>query len=277
MKTLLKIAAGLLVLILIALVAVVVYVDQIAEAAVERGGTHALGVETKVGSADVGLLAGDVELERLRVANPEGFSEPDFLSVEHLLLEVSTTSLREPVVEVPRLVMDSVRVVLEKREGRTNYKVILENLERLQKGKKDPAPEDGKKFIIRHVLVANVTATVDLLPVGGELLPPAVVQIPEIQLENVGTSDEGMSISELTAKLVQLILEAIVQQGGGVIPAEILKDIQGQLAQLPDMAFQIGEGVIQSVEKIGEGLQKGAEQATEEIGKQLEGLLKKKP
>jgi hypothetical protein len=277
MKTLLKIAAGLLVLILIALVAVVVYVDQIAEAAVERGGTHALGVETKVGSADVGLLAGDIELERLRVANPEGFEEPDFLSVEHLLLEVSTASLREPVVEVPRLVMQDVRVVLEKREGRTNYKVILENLERLQKGKKDPAPEDGKKFIIRHVLVANVTATVDLLPVGGELLPPAVVQIPEIQLENIGTSDEGMSISELTAKLVQLVLEAIVQQGGGVIPAEILKDIQSQLAQLPDMAFQIGEGVMKEVEKIGEGLQKGAEQATEEIGKQLEGLLKKKP
>jgi len=277
MKTLLKIAAGLLVLVLIALAAALFYVDQIAEAAVERGGTHALGVETEVGSADVGLIQGDIELERLRVANPEGFEEPDFLTVEHLLLEVSTASLREPVIEVPRLVMQDVRVVLEKREGRTNYKVILENLERLQEGKKDPAPEDGKKFIIRHVLVANVSAQVDLLPVGGELVPPAVVQIPEIQLENIGTSEEGMSISELTAKLVQLVLEAVVQQGGGVIPAEILKDIQSQLGQLPDMAFRIGEGVIQEVEKIGEGIQKGAEQATEEIGKQLEGLLKKKP
>ena len=277
MRTLLKIAAGLLVLILIALVAAVVYVDQIAEAAVERGGSRALGVETEVGSVDVGLLAGDIELERLRVANPEGFEEPDFLAIEHLLLEVSTESLREPVVEVPRLVMQDVRVVLEKREGRTNYKVILENLERLQKGEKDPAPEDGKKFIIRNVLVADLTAQVDLLPVGGDLVPPAVVRIQEISLENVGTSEEGMSISELTAKLVQLVLEAVVQQGGGVIPAEILKDIQGQLAQLPDLAFQIGEGVIQEVGRIGEGLQKGAEEAAEEIGEQLEGLLKKKP
>ena len=79
MKWLLKIAVILIVLVVIVVGAAFFYVDSIAKGAIERGATYALGVNTTLGSADVGLLSGEFSMSGLDVDNPEGFVEAHFL------------------------------------------------------------------------------------------------------------------------------------------------------------------------------------------------------
>ena len=76
MKKLIKLVAVLLILLVLATVAVALYIDTIAKTAIERGATYALGVETTLGSADVGLLSGTFSMGDLTVANPAGFESP---------------------------------------------------------------------------------------------------------------------------------------------------------------------------------------------------------
>ncbi|MDX1682749.1 MAG: hypothetical protein R3336_06495, partial [Phycisphaeraceae bacterium] len=67
------IGGGILLALVLLVVGIFIYIDSIAATAVERGGTYALGVDTRLADADVGIFAGEVTLDGLTVDNPEGF------------------------------------------------------------------------------------------------------------------------------------------------------------------------------------------------------------
>jgi hypothetical protein len=182
----------------------------------------------------------------LNVANPDGFDTPHFLSLGAGGVAVSLGTLRKETVRLPLLAMADLDVNLERRVGKANYKVIMENLKRLESGDK-PADQsgEGKRFIVDEIDIRNVTVNVDLLPVGGEATR-VIVPIEEIKLADVGSdSDKGVLLTELSSVLVKAILTAAVQNGGGVIPADVLGDLQSQLAKLEslgDMGIELLAG-----------------------------------
>ena len=65
----------------IAVVGVYLSLGSIVKTAVQKGGTHALGVETTLSSASVNLFGGDLGLNELAVRNPPGFEEEYFLQM----------------------------------------------------------------------------------------------------------------------------------------------------------------------------------------------------
>ena len=69
----LKLLGALVVLLIIALVVVGLYIDDIAKTAIEVGATEALGVSTTVGSCHIGLLRGTFKLEDLRAGGPQPY------------------------------------------------------------------------------------------------------------------------------------------------------------------------------------------------------------
>jgi len=132
MKKLIKMVAVLLILLVLATVAVAFYIDTIAKTAIERGATYALGVETTLGSADVGLLSGTFSMGDLTVANPAGFESPYFTHLGQGDVEVALKTLRQETVELPTLTLTDLEIYLDKKEGKANYDVILENLKRFE-------------------------------------------------------------------------------------------------------------------------------------------------
>ena len=72
-KIILRVGLGLLVLIVLLVLLGWLMIDSLAEKAVETGAGYALGVETRVDSMNVSLLAGSVTMKDMTVANPEGF------------------------------------------------------------------------------------------------------------------------------------------------------------------------------------------------------------
>ena len=165
----LGLVAGALVVVLVAIVMLVfMSIDSIAKAAIERGSTYALGVQTTLGSADIGILSGEFAMFGLDVANPDGFESDHFLQLGEGFLAVSLGSLREDTVEVPTLALTGIDINLEKRDGKANYKIITDNLKRFEsedpgdQGAQADAGEPGKRFVVHEIIIRDVNVKVDI-------------------------------------------------------------------------------------------------------------------
>ncbi len=276
MKKLIKMVAVLLILLVLATVAVALYIDTIAKTAIERGATYALGVETTLGSADVGLLSATFTMGDLTVANPAGFDSPHFTHLQEGRVEVALGSLRKETVAVPTLTLSGLDIHLDKREGKANYDVILDNLSRFESGDDSAKEADGKKFVINEILIQRIVVHVQLLPIGGDLTK-LDVPIDEVRLRNVGSDTDGsVLISELTSVIIKAVLGAIVQKGGDLIPSDILGDLGQGLGSLAEMGLDAATGLGEGIKDAGGGLDditEGIGDAIKNIGDGLGGML----
>jgi len=266
----LGLVAGALVVVLVAIVMLVfMSIDSIAKAAIERGSTYALGVQTTLGSADIGILSGEFAMRGLEVANPEGFESDHFLQLGEGFLAVSLGSLREDTVEVPTLALTGIDINLEKRDGKANYKIITDNLKRFEsedpgdEGAQADAGEPGKRFVVHEIIIRDVNVKVDI---G---LTRMEVPIEEVRMTGVGS--ESMTTAELANRVVKMILAAIVKNGGQ-LPADLVNELGGALAELGDIGNMTVTETVQAVGKVAEGLGKGGDDTDKAIGDAVKGL-----
>lgn len=257
--------------ILAAIVAGVLALDSAIAAAVERGGTYALGVDTKLASADAALLGGELELEGLEIANPTGYAAPLFLRVASTDVAVSTKSLLSETIEVPRFELHDVEVNLERTADGSNYGEILESLKRFESKSPAEKSEGGKKFIVHDVLIRNLVVHANVAPgVLGDAGKFSVT-IPEIHLKELGTAEGGQTIGELFSALVKIVLSAALESGSGVFPDGLLKDLDGSLFSMGGALLDTAQDQIRSgLEKIG----KGAGKVIEGVGDALDKVFK---
>lgn len=261
MKWIKRIVILLVLVVVVVAVIAVVMIDRIARTGVERGGTYAMGVETKLDGIHIGLLSGIVSLDGLSVANPEGFKADHFLKLGDGSVEVSLGSLMGDKVEVSLLKLNHVDIALEKDKGKANYDVILENIARVTGSDAEPTPgqAEGKKFIIKELVITDVNVKAEVI--GGMSVP---VKIPEIRLTDIGTdSDKGVLLKDLSGIIVTAILATVAEQAGDILPGDIGKGLQGGLAAVGNLGQfgvlvvgnvtgQAGQIAGDAVEKLGE-------------------------
>lgn len=297
MKLLIKLVLVLVILAALGVAMLFNMIDSLARRGIELAGTTALGVPTTLRTADIGVFGGRFDMAGLNVANPGGFQSPHFLNLNDGGVAVTLPTLRKDVVELPYLRLGGIDVNLERREGKSNYAVILDNIKKLESstggsggGSKPQGGGAEKKFVIREVVVSDIKVHVDLLPIGGSLTR-VDVPIQEIKLTNVGSGTTGgMVLRELLPTLLKAILAAAVQKGGDIIPGDVLGELQGSLAQLTSleslgvgMAGDLQKQVEDLAGKAGEAV-KGvqdtadkAKKAAEDAAKGLKDLVPKLP
>jgi hypothetical protein len=274
------VAAGFAVLIAI-LVAFYVYLDVIAGAAIEKGATYALGVDTQVGFVSIGLLTGSIRIGSLKIENPPGFDAKHLLTFGDGRLEASIDSLQQEVVEVPVFVLERVEVALEKAKGKTNYGVILANLKRFESSGSKPTPAEsgeagpGKRFIVRELLIRDVSAHVEHTEGLGALgaLGAIKVSVPEIRLKNIGAENaRGVAMSELTNIIVKALFQGIARYGTN-LPDVLTGDLRANLGGLANVPIQVVGGTTGALTKsLPQPVGDAARQLGGEAGKALGGL-----
>ncbi len=301
MKRVKRLVLAAVVVVILIVVAAVVWIDRLAKAGVEAGGQFAFGVPTKLDSASIGILSGRSELSGLNIANPEGFETPHLLSLGNAVLDVSLGSLTGDTVEIPEFSLSGIDVNLESKGGKSNFKVILDNLGRFESSQKEPQPKkpagEGRKFVIREIIIRDVKANVALLPIGGSAAR-VTVPIEELRLKDVGTgSDRGVVLAQVAGTLLKAIMLAAMEKGAGTIPSEVLAELNGALASLAplkdigatlavnvngalkDLGTQVG-AVGQQLTQQAEGAVKqvgdAAKDAQQKLTEGLGGLLKPK-
>jgi uncharacterized protein involved in outer membrane biogenesis len=299
MKKPLKIAAivvlALIVLVGAGVVVALVFADSLAKKGIEAGGTYALGVNTRVDGVSLHVFSGRMSMSGLDVANPAGFASPHFLGMKKGDVAVSLGSLQQDVVEIPTLTLSGIDVNLERGAAGSNYGTILDNLKKLQGS--GPAPASGgseKKLVIRELTIDGIAIHADMLgapgQIGQAINSAAKINIPidRIQLKDVGKTGSGVggsgvSMQELSSIIVQAVLAAAADKGGGILPADLLGDLKGGLSALgglKDLSVSVvgkaGEAAGQlggAVGKIGEGAGKALNDAGKGIADGIGGLF----
>lgn len=300
-KRLFLLVVILVLLVIGGLVAAIMSINSLAKKGIEAGGSYALGVPTTVQSVDIGLLSGQFSMAGLNVANAPGFSAPSFLALDKGGVAVSLGSLNQDVVEVPSFTLDGIKVSLERKGDGGNYQKILDNLQKVTGGGGGakpsepvpaPAPSGGKekRFIVRDLKITNVRVELDMLGVGGEVgavLNKATkipVTIDKIELKDVGKTGTGVggtgvTIGQLSSIVVQAILSAASEKGGGLFPADLIGDINGRVANLgglKDIGVVVNGQVQETVKKAEEavkGVVDEGKKGIDDLKKGLEGLI----
>lgn len=288
MKKLARLLALLALLLVLLGVGTVLFVDSLTRTAVERGGTHALGVPTTLEKASIGLFSGEFALHGLSVANPPGFAEPAFFSMRTAELQLPLSNLARERIEIPSLELAGITLALERNAQGTNYGAILDSLERFQStspagGEGAPGGSGGgdKAFHLGELVLRDIRAAVQLVPQGGDLTRVELA-IPEVRVRGLAND---LSLAELCALVVRTVVDAAIRQGGDTLPRELLEDLEGRVAELEDSARarleESAKGLQQSLDqalqenakKLGPEAEAAAKQASEALGSKLGGLL----
>ena len=274
MKWIVRLVIVLALVVIGAGVALVLSVDRIAKAAIEYGGTEALGTRTSLESIHIGILGGTASLSGLAVANPTGYPEGNFLSLGKGEVGVSLGSLSRSTVEVPKIELDGIAARLDMKLGqKSNAETVLANIEAFSKKfgsgeSKDPAAPagEGKKLVIRQLVLTDISAKVAV-----ENAAEVDVKVPRIELKDVG-GGEGVTMAQLMSVITTATVDGILKNGGDAIPAVLRDSLGPKLAEVGTvLRDQVGSAVTGAVDEA----KKALEGATQNVGKSLEDAGKK--
>ena len=283
MKKLFKVVIVLVLLLVVLVALVTFYIDSIAKTAVQTGATQATGVKTTVDSMNIGILAGQCQLDRLKMDNPQGFEFDDFFELGHGVIDVRLGSLLSDTVDIDTLMINDVDIYLEKKDGKANYQVILDNL---GSSEEKEADAEGKKFLIRSITVTNVNAYVKNAPIT--LKEP--IHIDRITLANFGSeSNKALVLADLSGVVLKSVFTAVAREAINLLPdmaGELTKGLAG-LADIPQINLEVIDAATKQVQESIDGVVKGAEdlsKSADDVGKGvgdaidkgLGGLLKPK-
>ncbi len=202
------------------------------------------------------------------MANPEGFEAPYLLKLEKGELAVGLSELRADPIVISRIALSGIELNLERKRGRTNYGVLLDNLSRSESEPRvsKAGREAGAGLVIREVLIRDVTARGQLIPLHGERIK-LEVKVPEIRMRDLGSGEHGMSMTQLAGVLTKAILAGVAQKSAS-LPFELSGDLRRNLARLGNVRVEV-PGVATSA--VGRTVQ-SVEDAAEKAGELLKGL-----
>jgi hypothetical protein len=237
--------------VVLGVVGLLVAIDPLAKAGVEKGGTTALGVETTVENLDLGLLDGTLTMNRLRVDNPKDYQADYLMQFERFDLALDSASVLTDTIKITKFEMDSLELNIEQKLGKSNISEVMEHLKKIGGEKKDQPAEEkkGKKLRVDRIVLRNVKATFSLL--SG---PPVPVEVDEIVLENLTDENaQGLVIEELIARIIPAILKNVLEKSKGLVPSDFLNDLNSQVA---DVTKALGEGAEKFLKQMDTGVKK---------------------
>ena len=280
MKTLLKIlvAGFLLIVILIVLGVVFMFrsINTLAEKGIEAGGQKVLGVATDAEGVDVSLFGGTFAMEGLTISNPEGYPSPHFMALPASSVAVDLSTLQSEVIAIPELSIGKIDAYLDGTGGTANYKAILANVKKDESGETPPADPDAQefKFVINKLVLDGANVKVTGFPAMAQLTGDVSVDVPKIELNDVGSA-EPLTTGELISLIVKTVLSSAVANGGGVLPADLMSGLKGQLSGLTGLD-DLGITAIGDVGELGGKLTEQAQEKIGEVTEDLQGTVKDK-
>lgn len=289
MKKKLKwIALAVVLIVIVAVVAIVMNLNGIVRTAVERGTTRSLELNTTLGGASIGLLSGNVALDSLEIASPEGFSAPQMLSLGNVSVDTSYGKVFGKPTSIDSVVIDKPKLVLEFKGTKSNLKTVADRLAS-GTGGDQPQPDPNAeplKLIIDNLKVrgAQVEIRSDLL-----LKEPMLFAIPDVELSQIGNADGNRNGEEIGKVVSQVISRLSIEaQKSGKLPPELATILNGDLNALIDNIggkFQEQAQALQAealkqvdalkgqVETQIQDVQKKAQDQLDRIGGELGGIL----
>lgn len=203
--------------------------------ALETFGPKVAQVEVRVGSVGISALSGSGALKGLVIGNPQGYQSPSAIKAETIRVAVAPGSLFGKKIHVRSLVIESPEITYEGGLDGNNLTKIRDNIQSFTGGSssKSETRLQVDEFIIRGGRIHVAAA-----PLGGKALS---VPLPEIHLTHLGDQGDGITIPELSQKVV----------------GEVLKESLGAVAKSAGQLFKGAEDAAKNLNDEGKDLIKG--------------------
>ena len=217
MKTLLKIGAVLVVLVVIAVAVVTANLDKMIKAGVETMGPEITGTSIKLESVDLSLLSGQGELKGLVVGNPKGFQTKSSFKLADSKISVDLKSALSDKVIIKEILIDGPEVTYESGPSGNNVSKIQENVAAFSKSvapkgaaesKSQKKDQTQKKVQINDFIFKNGKVMVSSSVFGGK---PVTISLPDIHLKDIGKDSGGVTPETAVAEVFKAVDKAVVQ------------------------------------------------------------------
>ncbi|MFO7937969.1 MAG: AsmA family protein [Kiritimatiellia bacterium] len=287
MKKIIKIAAGVVAVVLVLLIGFIATLPLTISPLVQKGaaaaGPKLLGVRTvSVGDVQLKPVAGQLILSDLKIGNPEGYSENDSFAVKTVDIDLKTSSLvRGDTIYIERIFIDAPAILYESQNGKSNFDTMLEKAQKAEKEQKEDRSSDDeakKKVVIEEfVLNGSTVAYSSKLTFGKAVTVP----LPPIKMKDIGKDSGGVNaiealeqvMSEILGGLRDAVTGAASSIGGGAADAARKS---GEAAKSAAESTTAAAGdVADSAEKAAKDAAESAGKAAEDAGKKLKGLFGK--
>ena len=224
-----KIVIGILiamaVVMVLAVLAVRLFLDKAVKSGVETFGPRLTKVDVALQSASLSLLSGSGTLKGLVIGNPQGFKTPTAIQVGTVSLCLEPRSLLSDKVVVKSLDFQRPEVTFETDLRNNNLKKILANVQETSGGgPKEPArPQEpgqpketkpAKKLQVDDLVISGGKVRVAVTTLAGQ---SATLPLPDIHLQSLGTGPEGITAEELTKRVLQAIEKGAAQASAGTV------------------------------------------------------------
>lgn len=219
-KILLRICIIIVALIIIVTLGVHFFLDSAVKRGVETVGPKLTKTDVQLGGVHISLLSGSGKLKGLLIGNPEGYKTLHAISVGNASLELKPGTLLADKLVITSINVESPEITFEGTlHGlaiKDNLQQILDNVNDSTSGTKGTnvsvsgaTPKEEKK--------ANKKLEVDDFQITGAKLDASIsgmegktmtLPLPTIQLTNLGTGPDGITVAELTKKVIAAIKDA---------------------------------------------------------------------
>jgi len=221
MKTLFKVVAVLIILLLLVLAGSLYFLGTIVKTGVEKAGPKVTKTDVKLSSAKLSIFSGSGELKNFVIANPEGYKTPEAIKVGSVALSVQPRSVMSDKVVVHSVKVLAPEITFEGNLGGNNLNKLLDNIKGTsEKDKQATTKEERssqKKLQVDDFLITGAKVHLATSLLGDR---SATLSIPEIHLTNLGQGSDGITAAQLAEKvfgeLVQSTLAAVTQQVGNL-------------------------------------------------------------
>lgn len=254
-KKLLLVAGVGLTLLIIGLLVVGIYIDQVVKKGVETFGPPITGTTIKLDGVVISIFTGSGSVRGLVIGNPEGYKQPSVIQLGQASLSLNPGSLLSDKIVVKSVSVEAPQITFEGGLTGNNLSKLLANIEAATSSGKPAAntpasPVSKKKIQIDDFRLSNARVNVSLTELGGKTFS---LTLPEIHLTDLGSGGDGLTPADLSKRLVTVIL------------AKTTEAVAGELKNLGKLGADLGKD-------LGKGATEGASKAT----KGITDLFKKK-
>ena len=123
--------------------------DGVIKAEIEKVGGQTLGTSVSVGSLSTDLKNGSLTISDITVANPPGYNNANAFTLRGIEAAVDYDTF-----DVKRIVIDQPEIVIEERNGETNFTELLSGLESSPEPE-EPAGDEPQPTLVIHLFRMN--------------------------------------------------------------------------------------------------------------------------
>jgi uncharacterized protein involved in outer membrane biogenesis len=221
-KLIIRLLIGLVVVIILAVLGISLFLDRIIKTGVETIGPRVTKVDVKLDSVSLSLLSGGGTIKGLVVGNPQGFKQPQAISVGQATLSLEPRSLLSDKVIINTINVQAPQITYETDLKHNNLSKLLQNVQEATGGGESKPQEPSqpkeakpaKKLQVDDFLITGGKIHVSVTALSGGA---ATVPLPNIHLQNLGTGPDGITAAELTKLVVDAIEKRATQAASGAV------------------------------------------------------------